>query len=600
MAPEGAVLYSPFLPRTSTESTQLHAILSRHYDGRDHAVARPMTDIEINRSVKARPIQEVADQLGIYANEVLPYGKLKAKVSLDVLDRLHAAPLGKYVLVTAINPTPLGEGKTTTSIGLAMGLSCLGRRTAVTLRQPSLGPVFGIKGGGTGGGRAQVLPMEEINLHLTGDAHAVSASHNLLSAFLDNHLFHGNALHVDQNRITWPRTLGISDRSLRQISLGEGTVGRTGQFVITEASEVMAMLALASSQADLRHRLGQIVVGYTTDGRPVRAEELECAGSMAVLLREALLPNLVQTLEGTPAFVHTGPFGNIAHGNCSILSDAIALRCADYVVTEAGFGSDLGAEKFFNIKCRLSGFKPAAAVVVATLRALKLHGGGAAKVGAPLPAGLTGPNQQALEKGFANLEQHIANVKAHGVPVVVAVNAFVNDPAAELEWVRDRSREVGAVDAAVSTHWADGGKGAEALAEAVVRATKEQSTFRHLYDVAWPIKKKIQVIATQMYGASAVSFDVAAERDIELAQQLGLDQLPICMAKTPLSLSHDPALKGRPTGFTLPIKEVRLLAGAGFLTAVCSGIQLMPGLPKKPAGERIGIDPSTGEIVGLS
>ena len=560
-----------------------------------------MTDIEINRSVKPRPIQDVADQLGIKANELFPYGRLKAKVSLDTLDRLHAAPLGRYVLVTAINPTPLGEGKTTTSIGLAMGLSRLGHRTAVTLRQPSLGPVFGIKGGGTGGGRAQVLPMEEINLHLTGDAHAVSASHNLLSAFIDNHLFHGNVLQVDSNRITWPRTSGVSDRSLRQIALGDGAAGRTGRFVITEASEVMAMLALASSQADLQQRLEEIVVGFTLDGKPVRAKELGCAGSMAVLLREALLPNLVQTLEGTAAFVHTGPFGNIAHGNCSILSDAIALRCADYVVTEAGFGSDLGAEKFFNIKCRLSGFKPAAAVVVTTLRALKLHGGGGVvKIGAPLPAGLTGPNQEALLKGFANLEQHIANVKAHGVAVVVAINAFINDPAAELEWVRKRSHEVGAFDAAVSTHWADGGQGAEALAKAVIRATEERSTFRYLYDVAWPIRKKIEAIATQMYGASDVSFDAEAERNIELAQQLGLDRLPICMAKTPLSLSHDPALKGRPSGFTLPIKEVRMLAGAGFLTAICSGIQLMPGLPKKPAGERIGIDASTGEIVGLS
>jgi formate--tetrahydrofolate ligase len=487
-----------------------------------------MTDIEINRSVKARPIQDVADQLGIQANELFPYGKLKAKVSLDVLERFQTAPLGKYVLVTAINPTPLGEGKTTTSIGLAMGLSRLGHRTAVTLRQPSLGPVFGIKGGGTGGGRAQVLPMEDINLHLTGDAHAVSASHNLLSAFVDNHLFHGNRLQVDLNRITWPRTLGVSDRALRQISLGEGDVSRRGQFVITEASEVMAILALASSQADLRHRLGQIVVGFTTDGKPVRAEEFGCAGSMAVLLREALLPNLVQTLEGTAAFVHTGPFGNIAHGNCSILSDAVALRCADYVVTEAGFGSDLGAEKFFNIKCRLSGFKPAAAVVVATLRALKLHGGGgAAKVGAPLPVGLTGPNQDALAKGFANLEQHIANVKAHGVPVVVAVNAFVDDSVAELEWVRKRAREVGAVDAAVSTHWADGGKGAEELGRAVVSATAKPSSFKYLYDTAWPIKKKIETIATQMYGASAISFDAQAERDIDIAQQLGLDRLPI-------------------------------------------------------------------------
>ena len=560
-----------------------------------------MTDIEINRSVKAQPIQAVADQLGILASELLPYGRLKAKVSLDVLERLKSARLGRYVLVTAINPTPLGEGKTTTSIGLAMGLSRLGHRTAVTLRQPSLGPVFGIKGGGTGGGRAQVLPMEEINLHLTGDAHAVSASHNILSAFVDNHIFHGNELRIDLNRITWPRTLGISDRSLRQVLLGEGTDGRRGQFVITEASEVMAMLALASSQADLRRRLGQIIVGFTTSGKAVRAEELGCAGSMAVLLRDALLPNLVQTLEGTPAFVHTGPFGNIAHGNCSIISDAIALRCADYVVTEAGFGSDLGAEKFFNIKCRLSGFKPAVAVVVVTLRALKLHGGGGTvKVGTPLPAGLTGPNREALAKGFANLEQHIANVKAHGVPAVVAVNAFRDDPVAELEWVRERSREAGAVDAAVSTHWADGGKGAEALAQAVARATETSSSFRYLYEVAWPIKKKIQAIATEIYGASGVSFDAVAERDIESAEQLGLDELPICMAKTPLSLSHDPALKGRPTGFTLPIKEVRMLAGAGFLTAVCSGIQLMPGLPKKPAGERIDIDPATGEVVGLS
>lgn len=560
-----------------------------------------MKDIEINRSVKARPIQDVAGQLGIQASELIQYGNLKAKVSLDVLERLHAAPLGRYILVTAINPTPLGEGKTTTSIGLAMGLSRLGHRTAVTLRQPSLGPVFGIKGGGTGGGRAQVLPMEEINLHLTGDAHAVSASHNLLSAFADNHLFHGNTLQLDRNRIIWPRTLGVSDRALRQISLGEGAVGRTSQFVITEASEVMATLALASNQADLRHRLGQIVVGFRIDGKPVRAEEFGCAGSMAVLLRDALLPNLVQTLEGTPAFVHTGPFGNIAHGNCSILSDAIALRCADYVVTEAGFGSDLGAEKFFNIKCRLSGFKPAAAVVVATLRALKLHGGGGSvKLGAPLPAGLTGPNQDALAKGFVNLEQHIANVKAHGVPVVVAVNGFIDDPVSELEWVRERSQEVGAVDAAISTHWADGGEGAKDLAKAVVKATEKASAFRHLYDVDWPIKRKIQTIATQMYGASAVSFAVQADDDIEVAQQVGLDRLPICMAKTPLSLSHDPALKGRPLGFTLPIKEVRMLAGAGFLTAICSGIQLMPGLPKKPAGERIGIDPGTGKTVGLS
>lgn len=559
-----------------------------------------MTDLEIARSYKPLPIQEIGKQLGLSPEELYPYGRYKGKVALTALERLKAKPQGKYILVTAINPTPLGEGKTTTSIGLAMGLCRLGHRAVVTLRQPSLGPVFGIKGGGTGGGRAQVVPMEEINLHLTGDAHAVSSSHNLLSAFLDNHLFHGNALGIDPAQITWPRSVGVSDRALRDVTLGEGTGNRKGRFVITEASEVMAILALATSQVDLRSRLGQIVVGVTHEGKAVRAEDIGCAGSMAVLLKEGLLPNLVQTLEGTPAFVHTGPFGNIAHGNCSIVSDAMALRCADYVVTEAGFGSDLGAEKFFNIKCRLSGLKPAVAVVVATLRALKLHGGGLAKAGTPLTTSLTGPNQEALERGFANLEQHIANAQAHGIPVAVAVNAFKDDPASELEWVCQQARKVGAAEAAVSTHHADGGKGSEELARAVMRAAAQPSSFSHLYDTTWPIKKKIETIAVRMYGASAVSYETSAEQQIESAEKLGYDRLPICMAKTPLSLSHDPALKGRPTGFTVPIKEMRLLAGAGFLTAVCSGIQLMPGLPKRPAGERIGLDPKTGEIVGLS
>jgi formate--tetrahydrofolate ligase len=443
--------------------------------------------------------------------------------------------------------------------------------------------------------------MEDINLHFTGDAHAVSTSHNLLSAFVDNHVFHGNALQIDPENIIWPRTCGVSDRTLRNVTLLDEAASRLGHFVITEASEVMAILALALSQQDLRSRLSRIVIGLTKNGRPVRAEELGCVGSMAVLLKEALLPNLVQTLEGTPALVHTGPFGNIAHGNCSVLADSIALRCADYVVTEAGFGSDLGAEKFFNIKCRTSGFKPAAAVVVATLRALKLHGGGGVvKVGSPLPAGLTGPNQEALVKGFANLEQHIANVKAHGVPVVVAVNAFTEDMQSELEWVREKSKEAGAVDAAVSTHWSEGGKGAEALAASVVKATEQGTMFTHLYDVTWPIRDKIETIATKMYGATKITFSPEAERQLELTEALGFRNLPVCMAKTPLSLSHDPTVKGRPTGFTLPIKELRLLAGAGFVTAVCSGIQLLPGLPKKPAGERIDLDPSTGQIIGLS
>ena len=560
-----------------------------------------MTDLELAHSVTPRPILDISRELGIDPDELIPYGRHKAKVSLGLLDRLKDRPIGRYVLVTAINPTPLGEGKTTTSIGLAMGLTKLGHRAAVTLRQPSLGPVFGIKGGGTGGGHAQVIPMEDINLHLTGDAHAVAASHNLLSAFLDNHLFQGNALALDSSSIVWPRAVGVSDRALRHIRLGDETGNRISQFVITEASEVMASLALALNHQDLRDRLGRMLVGFTKSGRPVTAEELGCAGSMAVLLRDALLPNLVQTLEGTAAFVHTGPFGNIAHGTCSVLSDAMALRCADFVVTEAGFGSDLGAEKFFNIKCRTSGLTPAAAVVVATLRALKLHGGGGiAKVGATLPIGLTGPNPDALSKGFANLEQHIANAKAHGVPVVVAVNAFKDDSRAELDWVCDRSMEVGAIDAVVSTHWSDGGKGAEQLASAVVKACDQPSRFTHLYELAWPIRTKIETIASRMYGAGSVTFEPEAERQMERAEALGFGRLPVCMAKTPLSLSHDPALKGRPTGFTVPIKELRILAGAGFVTAVCSGIQLMPGLPKKPAGERIALDPVNGAIVGLS
>jgi formate--tetrahydrofolate ligase len=560
-----------------------------------------MSDLDIARAYQPLPIQEIANRLGLSSDELLPYGRHKGKISLTALERLNNKPRGRYVLVTAINPTPLGEGKTTTSIGLAMGLCRIGTRAVVTLRQPSLGPVFGIKGGGTGGGRAQVVPMEDINLHLTGDAHAVAASHNLLSAFTDNHVFHGNALGIDPPRLSWPRAVGVSDRALRHIALDESTGRRSDQVVINEASEVMAILALARDHADLRRRLGDIVVGLNKEGTAVTAEALSCAGSMAVLLKDALLPNLVQTLEGTPAFVHTGPFGNIAHGNCSIISDAMALRCADYVVTEAGFGSDLGAEKFFNIKCRLSGFVPAAAVVVATLRALKLHGGGGVvKAGTPVPIGLSGPNQEALLRGFPNLEQHIANVKAHGVPVVVAINAFKDDPASELEWLRQQACKAGAAEAAVSTHHTDGGQGSEDLARAVMRAAEMPSSFSHLYDLTWPANRKIETIAMKMYGAARVSFEPQAERDMDLARQLGYDALPICMAKTPLSLSHDPALKGRPTGFTLPIKEVRLLAGAGFLTAVCSGIQLMPGLPKKPAGERIGLDPNSGQIVGLS
>lgn len=562
-----------------------------------------MTDLEIAHSARIKPIEQIAETLGLLSDEVISYGRAKAKVALSALGRLKPRPVARYILVTAINPTPLGEGKTTTSIGLAMGFCRKGHEAVVTLRQPSIGPVFGIKGGGTGGGRAQVVPMEDINLHLTGDAHAVATSHNLLSAFTNNHVFHGNELQLDSHRLTWPGAMNVSDRALRDIRIenGKRQQTRNGQFVITEASEIMAILALASGPADLRNRLSRIIVGFTEGGRPVRAEELKCAGAMAALLKDALCPNLVQTLEGTPAFVHTGPFGNIAHGNCSVLADALALRCADYVITEAGFGSELGAEKFFNIKCRTSGFKPDAAVIVATLRALKLHGGGGvAKAGSPLPVGLTGPNGDALAKGIANLEQHIANVKNYGVPVVVAINGFQGDSHEEWEYVKQRALEAGAVGAAVSTHWADGGQGAEGLVEEVITACRQPSGFRFLYPDSMSIKQKIATVATRMYGADGVTFEPMAEGQIETASRLGYGEWPVCMAKTPLSLSHDPTLKGRPTGFTVPIQELRILAGAGFLTAVCSGIQLMPGLPKHPAGEHIDVDPETNQIIGLS
>lgn len=549
-----------------------------------------------------RPIQAVADLLGLRADETIPYGRGFLKLSLSILERLKQAPLGRYILVTAVTPTPLGEGKTTTSIGLAMALSRLGYRSIVTLREPSLGPVFGLKGGGTGGGRAHLVPSQEINLHCTGDTHAVSTAHNLLAAFVDNHLFHGNALGLDPANIRWPRVMGLSDRALRHVRL-EGPDGgnRKSEFILTEASEVMAILALASSLGDLRDRLGRMLIGMTTGGRAVTTDAFGCTGSMTALLRDALLPNLVQTCEGTPVVVHTGPFGNIAHGNSSVLGDAVAVRLAEYVITEAGFGSDLGAEKFFHIKCRASGLWPHAAVIVVTLRALKLHGGGGvAKASQPIPRSLTGPNRDALRKGFANLEAHIANVKAFGVPSVVAINAFADDPAGELEEVRTRAREAGAVDAAICTHYVDGGKGAEGLADAVVRACRASVSPKPLYSDDVSVQEKIRTVARCMYGAESVVYSPSAEAQISEAERLGYGTLPVCMAKTPLSLSHDPHKKGRPTGFTLPVQELRILAGAGFLTAVCSGMHLMPGLPKTPVGERIEVDVGTGEITGLT
>jgi len=546
---------------------------------------------------KLKLLKDIATELNLSEDELIPYGRVKAKIALSVLERLKNRPLGRYILVTAINPTPLGEGKTVTSIGLSMGLNRLGRRSIVTLRQPALGPVFGIKGGASGGGRSRVAPFDDINLHLTGDAHAVAAAHNLLAACLDNHLFHGNALNVDPERISWPRVLALNDRALRKVTLESG---RQTEFVITEASEVMAILALATSMKDLRQRLGRIFVGMTKDDHPVVAEELGCAGAMAALLKDALCPNLLQTVEGTPAIIHAGPFGNIAHGNCSILADAMALRLTDYVVTEAGFGSELGAEKFFNIKCRVSGFRPAAAVVVASLRALKLHGGGGTvKPGQPLPPSLTGPNKEALSRGIGNLEQHLSNVRAFGIPAVVAVNAFPHDTPEELEYLKKSALEMGAVGAAISTPFKDGGAGAEELAGAVLAACEKPSTCRFLYEDSLPIREKIETVCRQMYGAAKVHYEPLAATQIETARRLGYGTFPVCMAKTPFSLSPDPNLKGRPAGFTVTIRELRMLAGAGFLTAVTTGMQLMPGLPTHPAAEQIDIDPETGNIIGL-
>jgi formate--tetrahydrofolate ligase len=544
-----------------------------------------------------RPISEVAAGLNLAKDELISYGQFKAKIDLSVLARLKDRPLGKYILVTAINPTPFGEGKTVTSIGLAMGLCRLGKKAMVTLRQPALGPVFGIKGGASGGGRACVVPLEDINLHLTGDAHAVAAAHNLLAACIDNELFHGNALGIDPDRVYWPRVVSVNDRELRQVRL---LSGRIGEFVITEASEVMAILALSTSLNDLRERLGRIRAAATKDGASVWAEKIGCAGAMAALLRDALAPNLLQTIEGTPAIIHTGPFGNIAHGNCSIMADAIALRLSDYVVTEAGFGSELGAEKFFDIKCRFSGLRPQAAVIVASLRALKLHGGGGAvKPGLPLPASLIAPNREALSHGLENLEQHLSNLRTFGVPAVVAVNMFPDDTSEELEFVKARALELGAVAAAISSPYRDGGAGAEALAAAVIQAADRPSTIRLLYEDHAALEEKIETIARFMYGAGGVAFEPAAASQLAAATQSGFGTFPVCMAKTPFSLSADPNLKGRPRGFIVRIQELRTLAGAGFLTAVCTGMQLMPGLPSKPAAQHIDVDPGTGRIVGL-
>ena len=563
------------------------------------------SDLDIARSVTPRPIGDVARDLGIAEGELEMYGPTKAKVTLEAIRRLEAErPRGKYVLVTAITPTPLGEGKSTTAVGLAQGLNHIGKKAAVCIRQPSLGPVFGIKGGAAGGGYSQVIPMEDFNLHLTGDVHAIGAAHNLAGAFVDNSLHHKNPLGIDPHGVLWPRVVDISDRALRHVVIGlggrEDGIPRETEFVITVGSEVMAVLALATDLFDLRARLGRIVLATTTDGKAVTAEDVGVAGAMTVLLRDAIKPNLLQTLEGGPAFVHAGPFANIAHGNNSIIADRLALVTNDIVCTEAGFGADMGAEKFFDIKCRASGLSPDAAVVVATIRALKMHGGvGKIVAGKPLDPALLEENVEAVRLGAQNLAKQIENVTMFGIPAIVAINSFPTDTAAEVAAIQEVALAAGARAAVVTTNFAEGGKGAAALAEAVWEATQDGTAqFKLLYPDEMPLAEKIETIASRVYGADGVEFLPAARKSLAQFEALGYGHLPVCMAKTQYSLSHDAALKNRPTGFTIPIREVRLSAGAGFITPLCGEMRTMPGLPSRPGGEKIDID-ADGNIVGL-
>jgi formate--tetrahydrofolate ligase len=552
------------------------------------------SDIAIAQAAKLRPIAEVAAEVGLGPDEILPYGRYKAKVSAEAIARRK--PKGRLVLVTGINPTPAGEGKSTVTVGVSQALRRLGKQVVVCIREPSLGPVFGVKGGAAGGGYAQVVPMDEINLHFTGDFHAITSAHNLLSAMLDNHLHHGNALGIDPRRITWPRTMDMNDRSLRSmvISLGGINAGplREDRFVIVPGSEIMAILALATDLADLEARLGRIIVGLTRDRKPVTASELKASGAMTLLLKDAILPNLVQTLEGGPALVHCGPFGNIAHGCNSIAATRLGLSLGEIVLTEAGFGADLGAEKFFDIKARFGGLKPEAAIVVATVRALKMNGG--VKKDA-----LGKEDVAALQRGLVNLEAHVKNVQKFGVPVVVALNRFTSDTEAELKTLLDAAHGWGA-RAALSEVWAKGGEGGEAVAHEVLALLDEKkAAFKPLYDVARPIKEKIETIAREIYGAGGVDYSAAAEKNIAQCEAMGLGQTPICVAKTQYSFSDDPAKLGRPTGFRLTIRDVYPSAGAGFVVALAGDIMTMPGLPKVPAAEGMRVLPD-GTIEGLS
>ncbi len=561
------------------------------------------SDIEIAHAATVLPIREIAEAAGILPDELEPYGRVQAKVCLSVLDRLRDEPDGRYVLVTAVTPTPLGEGKTLTTVGLGQALAKRGHRAVTCIRQPSLGPVFGIKGGAAGGGYSQVLPMESINLHLTGDAHAISAAHNLCAAFVDNALFHGTH-DIDPHAVTWRRVVDISDRALREAVVGLGGrnngVPRESGWDITSASELMAILALAEDLQDLRARIGRIVVGTTRDGRPVTTEDLKVAGAMTVLMRDTIKPNLLQNIEGGPVFVHAGPFANIAHGNNSVVADRIALKLGDFVVTEAGFGADMGAEKFIDIKCRQSGLAPDCAVLVVTVRALKMHSGRfSVRPGAPLDPGLLSEDLDAVSAGLPNMIKQIENVRTFGVPVVVAVNHFPQDTEAEHALIIEAARAAGAYAAVTHTLHTDGGSGGVRLAEAVEDACASGSAeMRFVYEDSDSLELKIEKVAQRVYGADAVEFDHSARRSIEMFTRMGYGALPVCMAKTHLSLSHDPELKGRPIGWTLPVRDVRLSAGAGFLYALCGDIMTMPGLPVRPAGENIDID-AAGNVKGL-
>ena len=582
------------------------------------------SDLQIAQEAKLKPITQIAREVGINEEELEPFGMWKAKVKLDILERLKDRPDGKYIDVTAITPTPLGEGKSTTMVGLVQAMGSELRKNVICcIRQPSMGPTFNIKGGAAGGGYSQVVPMEDFNLHLTGDIHAISVSHNLVAAALDTRLYHESRqtdeqlakrgvkrLDIDPDTITWRRVVDVCDRALREIQVGfnddklkdgspSSVFPRATGFDITVASEIMAILALTTSFKDMRERFGKMLVGLNKNGEPVNVEQLGVAGAVTVLMKEALMPNLLQTLEGQPAFVHAGPFANIAHGNSSIIADKIAVKLGDYVVTESGFGADIGMEKFFDIKCRTSGLIPNAVVLVATVRALKMHGGGpTVRPGMPLDEAYTKEDLPLLEKGLCNLGVHINNALKFGIPVVVAVNAFRDDTEAELEMIREYAVGQGAEDSVVTTHWANGGEGAAKLAKAVVSACEKPSNFKFLYPLDWSIKEKIDKISKDIYGADSVTYDPLAEKQIENYERVGFGNLPICMAKTHLSLSHDPTLKGAPTGFAVPVREVRASVGAGFIYPLIGKMSTMPGLATHPAFMDIDMDDDE-EVVGL-